>query len=106
MMHPTHLREAIALFKVFFYAKDFETLYKTAAWARIHVNAGLFVYAFSVAVIHHPETQKIRVPAHSELYPYLYFSNEVIREAYNAKGYTGECGKLNPAQGSDCAVTL
>lgn len=32
--------EAVALFNVFYYAKDWETFYKVACWAREYVNEG------------------------------------------------------------------
>ncbi|XP_046434253.1 arylphorin subunit alpha-like [Neodiprion fabricii] len=87
IFHSDHLHEAIALFKVLYHSKDFDTFCKTAAWARIYVNEGMYVYAFSVAVIHYPETFRIRLPSHHELYPHLFFKNEVIRTAYDAKLY-------------------
>lgn len=33
--------EAIALFHVLFFAKDYDTFYKTACWAREYVNEGM-----------------------------------------------------------------
>ncbi|XP_068993710.1 arylphorin subunit alpha-like [Neodiprion pinetum] len=87
VFHSDHLHEAIALFKVLYHSKDFDTFCKTAAWARIYINEGMYVYAFSVAVIHYPETFRIRLPSLHELYPHLFFKNEVIRSAYDAKLY-------------------
>ncbi|XP_046627393.1 arylphorin subunit beta-like [Neodiprion virginianus] len=75
------LGEAIDLFRVFLNAKDFETLNKTAAWARIHMNEGMFAYSFSIAVIHHKATRFIRVPALHEIQPHLFFSETVIKRA-------------------------
>lgn len=72
--------EAIALFNLFYYAKDFETFYKTAAWARYHLNEGMFTYSFSIAVIHRPDTQGIILPAPYELYPHFFVNSEVIEK--------------------------
>ncbi|XP_052126024.1 basic juvenile hormone-suppressible protein 2-like [Frankliniella occidentalis] len=50
--NDSHLKEAVALFDMFYFAKDFETFIQTAAWARDHVNEGQFVYALCVAAVH------------------------------------------------------
>ncbi|KAL0275530.1 UNVERIFIED_CONTAM: hypothetical protein PYX00_003354 [Menopon gallinae] len=77
-------KEVVALFSVFYYAKDFETFYKTACWARVNVNVGEFVYAFTAAVIHRPDTQGIVLPAPYEIYPHFFVNSEVIQKAYDA----------------------
>ncbi|XP_015512622.2 arylphorin subunit alpha [Neodiprion lecontei] len=81
VFYPVILDEAIALFRLFRSAVDFKTFYKTAAWARIHVNEGQFVYAFSVAVIHRPDTKYVKLPAPYEINPDLFFNTEIIRQA-------------------------
>ena len=43
--HEEYMNEAIALFHVLYYAKDWDTFYKTLIWARYHVNPGMFIYA-------------------------------------------------------------
>lgn len=94
VFHQDHLEEAISLFKVFYYAKDWPTLWKTAAWARQYVNEGQFVYAFSVALVHRPDTEHLVLPPIYEIYPYYFFPTEVIKEAQKYKqmwsGYYGE----------------
>lgn len=81
VFYPQLLDEAVALYRLFDAAKDFDTFYKTAAWARVHVNEGQFIYAFSVAVVHRPDTKYMRLPTPDELCPHLFFDTEVIREA-------------------------
>ncbi|XP_012260636.2 arylphorin subunit alpha-like [Athalia rosae] len=85
VFYPVHVEEVKALFKVFFYVKNYDDLIKVAAWSRVHLNEFLFPYAFSVAVYHHPLFRNIRLPPHSELYPSLYFHNEVLQKAKNVK---------------------
>ncbi|XP_018573822.1 hexamerin-like [Anoplophora glabripennis] len=80
-----HLEQAIALFKVLYHANDFETFYKTAVWARQHVNEGMFLYATSVAIVHRQDTQGIILPPIHEVYPHYFFNSEVIHEAYRHK---------------------
>ncbi|KAL7303676.1 hypothetical protein TKK_0003819 [Trichogramma kaykai] len=79
--HPEHRDQMMALYRLLYYARDFVTFYQTAAWARIHMNAGMFVTAFSTAVIYRPDTRHIRLPAIYELYPNVFFDSRVIHEA-------------------------
>lgn len=56
-----HRDQVVALFHVFFYAKDFETFYKSLVWARFHVNEGMFIYALTVAMFHRQDTRGIEL---------------------------------------------
>ena len=56
---------------------------QTACWARDKVNEGMFIYSYSVAVIHRSDTQHIKLPPIYEVYPYLFFEDDAIQEAYN-----------------------
>jgi hypothetical protein len=85
VFYEEHLQQAIALYKLFYYAKDFETFYNTAVWARQHVNEGVYLYALSVAIVHRPDTYGIVLPPIYEVYPYYFYNNEVIQEAYRYK---------------------
>lgn len=80
-----HREQAIALFHAFYYAKDWDSFYKTIQWARFHVNEGLFVYALTVAVLHRKDTVGLTLPAPYEIYPYNFFSAETIQRAQNYK---------------------
>ncbi|KAF2901634.1 hypothetical protein ILUMI_04559 [Ignelater luminosus] len=85
VFYEYHLKQAVALFKLFYYAKDFETFYKTAVWARYYVNQGMFLYSFSVALIHRPDTYQMVLPPIYEIYPYYFFNTEVIQKAQHYK---------------------
>ncbi|KAF2896224.1 hypothetical protein ILUMI_09950 [Ignelater luminosus] len=89
VFHEEHLKQAIALFRVFYYAKNYDTFYKTAVWARNHVNQGLFLYSFSVAVLHYPATYGIILPPIYEVYPYYFYNAEVIQQAQQYKQQYG-----------------
>jgi len=84
VFYPEHLKYAIALFKSFYYAKDWETFYKLASWARMNVNEGLFVYSFSVAVVHSKWGEDLILPPIYEIYPHYFYNDETI---YKAKEY-------------------
>ncbi|XP_011305291.1 uncharacterized protein [Fopius arisanus] len=83
--HPEHVEEVKALFNLFYHAKDFETFYNMAIWARFHVNAHLYAYTLAVAILHRPDTRNIRLPVLHEMIPHFYFNNEVLQTAYRAK---------------------
>lgn len=86
-----HRNQVVALFHVFYYAKDFETFYKSLVWARFNVNEGMFIYALTVAVLHRPDLAGIELPAPYEIYPYYFFNAETIQSAHNYKmqGFQG-----------------
>ncbi|KAJ6638509.1 Larval serum protein 2 [Pseudolycoriella hygida] len=84
-----HREQAISLFHLFYYAKDWDTFYKTMVWARFNVNEGMFIYALTVAVLHRPDMSGIVLPAPYEIYPFYYFNNEVVQKAqqYKMQGF-------------------
>ncbi|XP_063829465.1 arylphorin subunit alpha-like [Ostrinia nubilalis] len=77
--------EAMALYDVFYYAKDFETFYKTAAWARVHVNEGLFAYTFYIALVQRPDTKDLVFPAFYEIRPEFYTNTESFTKMFYGK---------------------
>lgn len=85
-----HRYQVVALFHVFYYAKDFETFYKSVLWARFNVNEGMFVYALNVAVMHRPDMVGIDLPAPYEIYPYYFFNTQTIQTAqsYKMQGFS------------------
>lgn len=85
VFYPEHLKQAIALFKTFYYAKDWDTVYKIASWARNHVNHGLFVYSFSVAVVHSKWGHGLILPPIYEIYPNYFYNSEVVTKAQQYK---------------------
>ncbi|XP_046671687.1 hexamerin-like isoform X2 [Homalodisca vitripennis] len=76
-----HLQQAIQLFDVLYFAKDYDTFYQVACWARDRVNEGQFVYALSVAIVKRHDTQAIALPPQSEVYPQLYINSRAIQQA-------------------------
>ncbi|KAJ1519335.1 hypothetical protein ONE63_004633 [Megalurothrips usitatus] len=83
--NDSQLEEAIALFDLFYFAKDFDTFIQTAAWARDNFNEGQFAYALSVAVIHRDDLEGVVLPPLYEVYPHLYFHADDITEFQSAK---------------------
>ncbi|XP_049821677.1 hexamerin-1.1-like isoform X2 [Aethina tumida] len=86
-----HVEQVKVLFDMFYYAKDFETFYNFAVWARQYINEGMFLYTVSVAIVHRPDTYGIVIPPIYEIYPYYFFGSEVIEKAqYYKQIYHGE----------------
>lgn len=86
-----HREEAIALYDLFVAATDLTTLYKVALWARYNVNPDMFVYSFTVALLHRPDMQDVELPAMYEIQPDYFFNSEVIERAqeFKMQGFTG-----------------
>ncbi|XP_033355374.1 hexamerin-like [Bombus vosnesenskii] len=80
-----HMYEMRMLFELFYNAKDFQTFYKTACWARLHMNSDMFTTAFSVAVFYRSDCKYMRLPAIYEIYPNYFFDSSVIQEAQYLK---------------------
>lgn len=81
--------EAVALFKLFYFAKDFDTFYQTASWARVYLNEGLFVYSYYIAVTQRPDTQEFLLPAPYEVYPELFMNKGLVNEILRVKEQGG-----------------
>ncbi|XP_068986396.1 hexamerin-like [Bombus flavifrons] len=83
LYYPYLLKEMVALFRLFYYANDFETFYKTALWARNNINEGEYIIAFYNAVIRRQDTKFIQLPPPYELCPYLFFNSEVLQKSHH-----------------------
>ncbi|XP_077293713.1 basic juvenile hormone-suppressible protein 2-like [Arctopsyche grandis] len=82
---PNHAKQVEALFRLFYYAEDFETFYKTACWARENVNEGIFVYAFTTAFFHRKDCRYLLLPPLYEIYPFAYVKSDVIMKVSRIK---------------------
>lgn len=89
IMNETHRRQVIALFHLFYYAKDWESFYKAASFARLNINEGMFIYALTVAVMNRKDMVGIVLPAPYEVYPFYFFNYDVVQKAqqYKMQGF-------------------
>lgn len=62
-------------------AKNPKELLALAAYAHDRVNPYLFIYAFSVALIHRPDTKSIKIPNQIQTFPDKYFDSQVFSKA-------------------------
>ncbi|CAH1639111.1 unnamed protein product [Spodoptera littoralis] len=90
--------EAIALFHVLYYAKDFETFYKTAAWAKVYMNEEQFFYAYYIAIVQRKDTAGIVLPAPYEVYPQFFMNKDVQSRLYSVKMQNGFINEKVAAQ--------
>lgn len=101
VFNEIQLQQAISLFNVFYYAKDYDTFYKTAVYLRNQVNEGVYLYSLSVAIIYRQDTASIVLPPIYEVYPYYFFNGEVIQTAYQYKQqYYGQQQSQSQSSGS------
>lgn len=77
--------EAIKVFHLLYFAKDFDTFIRCACWLRERINEGMFVYALTVACLHREDCRGITLPAPYEIYPYLFVNTDVIHKAFMMK---------------------
>ncbi|XP_063387647.1 arylphorin subunit alpha-like [Cydia fagiglandana] len=93
--------EGLALLKLFYYAKDFEAFYKTAAFARVHFNEGQFLYAFYTAIYVRPDTYTLVLPAPYEMFPRYFVNTKTILKVYRTKMQNGD---IDPAYAANHGI--
>jgi hypothetical protein len=62
-------------------ARSLEDLQSLAAYSRDRVNAQLFNYALSVAVLHRPDTKDMDLPLFAGLFPDKFMDSKVFERA-------------------------
>jgi len=82
VFNEKHLYEVNGLFHLFYYSKDFTVFMKNVVWARMHLNEGMFVYAFVAAVIHRTDMYGITLPSPYEITPHMFIDNQVLLDGY------------------------
>ncbi|XP_071448697.1 phenoloxidase 2-like [Hetaerina americana] len=78
---PLHRKIAARLVSIFLGTKTYEEFLSLSVYARDRLNPYLFVYALSVAILHHPDTRGLRLPALAEMFPGRYMHRGVISMA-------------------------
>ncbi|KAJ2950855.1 hypothetical protein O0L34_g5213 [Tuta absoluta] len=80
-----HLMEAMRVFKLLYFAKDFDVFVRTACWLRERINPGMFVYALTCACFHRVDCRGIALPAPYEIYPYFFVDSHIIHKSMMMK---------------------
>ncbi|KAM3960034.1 LOW QUALITY PROTEIN: sex-specific storage-protein 1 [Aphomia sociella] len=84
-MDEKQAEEAIKVFQLLYFAKDFDIFVRTACWLRERINGGMFVYALTAAIFHRADCNGIAIPAPYEIYPYLFVDSHIIHKAFMMK---------------------
>jgi hypothetical protein len=78
-------QQVMAVFRMFYYAKDWETFYNFMVWARFNINPGMFIQAVTMAVFQRNDFQGFVLPPIYEISPYYFFNTYVVNEAQRIK---------------------
>jgi hypothetical protein len=70
-----------AVFKMFYYANDWNSFYKFMLWSRFNINPGMFIQALTMAVLQRDDFAGFVLPAIYEISPFYFFNNYVITKA-------------------------
>ncbi|XP_055858620.1 phenoloxidase 2-like [Episyrphus balteatus] len=77
---PRHRRIAGRLIDIFLGLRSIEDLQSVAVYARDRVNAYLFNYALSVALLHRPDTKGLNLPSFVETFPSKFVDSKVFTD--------------------------
>ncbi|RLU15745.1 hypothetical protein DMN91_011501 [Ooceraea biroi] len=78
---PKHREMATSLIDTFLDMETFDDFLSTSIYCRDQVNPQMFVYAFSVAMLHRPDTRDIPIPPLTEILPEKYFDKRTLSRA-------------------------
>lgn len=78
-------KEAISLFNILYFAKNWETFYNTACWIRKYFNEGIFIYVMHLAVRYRKDTQGMTLPAIYEINPFYFVNDDTIDQINDFK---------------------
>jgi hypothetical protein len=61
--------------------RSVEDFFSVAAYLRDRINPSLFVYGFSVAIMHRPDCRNVRLPPITETFPARFVDGAVFVQA-------------------------
>ncbi|CAK1586876.1 unnamed protein product [Parnassius mnemosyne] len=76
--NENHINELKLIFEVLYFAKDFNTFYKAAAWARQNINCGVYVDAIYLAILNRKDTERVSIPPPYEVLPNYFINRDAI----------------------------
>lgn len=80
-MQYEHNFQMLSVFRMLYYAKDWDTFYNFMVWARFHINPGMFIQAVTMAVLHRDDFGGFVLPAIYEISPFYFFNSFIITKA-------------------------
>ncbi|XP_026756398.2 arylphorin subunit alpha-like [Galleria mellonella] len=76
-----HRNELKIIYAVMLHAKNFDTFFKTAAWARQNTNCGLFIDAIYLTIFTRHDLSNLSITAPYELLPNYFIRKDIIIKA-------------------------
>ncbi|XP_046387012.1 phenoloxidase 1-like [Ischnura elegans] len=78
---PRHREMASRLIDIFMGMRTYEDFLAVSVYARDRINANMFVYALSVAILHRPDTRGVELPPLYEMFPDKYVDGGLFARA-------------------------
>ncbi|KAJ1524517.1 hypothetical protein ONE63_011009 [Megalurothrips usitatus] len=78
---PEHRKLAGRLIQIFMGMRTLDDFLSAAVYARSHLNPYMFVYAYSVALLHRDDTRNAHLPPLAELFPEKYVNGDLFARA-------------------------
>ncbi|KAK9745338.1 Hemocyanin, all-alpha domain [Popillia japonica] len=94
---PKHRDISAKLINIFLKARNVKELLSIATYAHDRVNPYLFIYCFSVALIHRPDTKGLKIPNQIQTFPDKYLDSQVFAKAREELAVV-PTGKRNPIE--------
>lgn len=85
-----HMKYAKALIKIFHSAEDLDELISLSLYVRDQINSQLFIYAYSVVLIHRYDSDNIEIPQLFEIAPQKFFDKGTLAKVRQA-GHRSLC---------------
>ncbi|KAF4526428.1 hypothetical protein B566_EDAN009242 [Ephemera danica] len=92
---PFHKHLAAELTTMLMDIHDLEEFFATAAYCRDQINGKLFVYSFSVALLHRSDTRNLRIPLYAQVFPDKFLDSDVFPTIYE-KGFMDQMEESDP----------
>ncbi|XP_076223003.1 phenoloxidase 1-like [Nomia melanderi] len=93
IFHPKHAKAAAVLIEAFMNTETYEDFLSLATCCREQMNIEMFIYALSVAILHHPDTKDLPLPPLCHIFPQKYFDRSVIAQAREEATLLGETSR-------------
>ncbi|KAJ8679322.1 hypothetical protein QAD02_015109 [Eretmocerus hayati] len=78
---PAHQKMAAYLIMLFLGMRTADDLLSLAVYCRDRINSQMFTYALTVAILHRPDTKKLRLPQLNEIFPDKFMDSRIFFRA-------------------------
>ncbi|CAH1396533.1 unnamed protein product [Nezara viridula] len=78
---PSHRKMAARMIEVFVGMRSLDDFMAVAVYCHDRMNPYMFIYALSVAILHRPDTQGLRIPSLCEVFPDKFMDRALFSQA-------------------------